>query len=129
MCIKNKEFCIKYDEFCRPLTPYKNTHFRPGQVSEICPTGLQFNSSWDGGVGSGPSAQGYGHMDYTMTDTVQVPSGLGRYILSWRWGIHTSNPHYNVIYGDESEIAWGLRLRTDPAGLELVRGHRYRVNK
>jgi len=65
--------------------PYADTHFRPGQTSKSCPTGLMFNSSWDEGVGSGPNAMGYGDMPYSMTDVVKVPKVLGRYMLSWRW--------------------------------------------
>jgi hypothetical protein len=65
--------------------PYADTHFRPGQTSKSCPTGLMFNSSWDEGVGSGPNAMGYGDMPYSMTDVVKVPTVLGRYMLSWRW--------------------------------------------
>jgi hypothetical protein len=45
-----------------------------------------FESSWNEGIGSGPNAgSAYGHMPYSMVDTVKVPSTVGRYILSWRW--------------------------------------------
>ena len=30
-----------------------------------------FNSSWDEGVGSGPNAEGYGDMPYSMVDEVR----------------------------------------------------------
>ena len=65
--------------------PYPKTHLRPGQTSSACPTGLMFNSSWDDGAGSGPNANGYGDMPYSMVDQVKVPHTLGHYILSWRW--------------------------------------------
>merc|ERR1711871_1584329 len=48
--------------------PYTTTHFHPGQTSKICPTGLQYESLWDEGVGAGNMGGGFGRFMFTMVD-------------------------------------------------------------
>lgn len=65
--------------------PYAHTHFRPGQTSKLCPTGVQFPTLWDGGAGSGYLAQ-FGDFEFTMMDKLKVPDvPPGDYSVSWRW--------------------------------------------
>lgn len=77
-------------------TPYPTTHLRPGQQSKLCPTGVQFETLWDGGAGAGfkgdntPGAgnggKGFGRFEFTMVDRLQVPVvPPGEYSVSWRW--------------------------------------------
>jgi hypothetical protein len=62
--------------------PYANTHFRKGQTNALCPTGVQFETLWDGGAGAGSS----GTFAFTMVDKLKVPNvPAGEYALSWRW--------------------------------------------
>lgn len=70
---------------------YSETHFRPGQTSHICPTGVQFPTAVDDALGAAPFMPG-GKMtssafDYMMVDKLHVSASLpaGEYILSWRW--------------------------------------------
>jgi len=64
---------------------YPHTHFRPGQTSEICPTGVQYPTLWDQGAGA--TAGDFGEFQFTMVDKLQIPAGLpaGDYSVSWRW--------------------------------------------
>jgi hypothetical protein len=77
--------------------PYANTHFRKGQTNALCPTGVQFETLWDGGAGAGFGAgatpppgghggKGFGTFAFTMVDKLKVPNvPAGEYALSWRW--------------------------------------------
>lgn len=80
------------------FNPYEHSHFRPGQTNELCPTGVQFPTFWDGGAGAGyknnggnvpPGGHGgvgFGNFDFTMVDKLQVPDvPPGDYSVSWRW--------------------------------------------
>jgi hypothetical protein len=69
------------------FTPYKSTHFRPGQTNKLCPTGVQFPTLWDGGAGAGlADGSRFGTFAFTMVDRLQVPNvPAGHYSLSWRW--------------------------------------------
>lgn len=67
------------------FSQYPNTHFRPGQTNELCPTGVQFPTLWDGGAGAG-NIGGFGRFMFTMVDRLQVPQvPAGEYSVSWRW--------------------------------------------
>lgn len=68
------------------FSPYAHTHFRKGQTSALCPSGLQYESKFDEGVGAG-SNNGFGSFMFTMVDTLKVPADIdaGEYVLSWRW--------------------------------------------
>ena len=62
--------------------PYSKTYFRPGQKSDLCPTGLMFPSPFDEGEGGGVG----GSFQFTMTDKLRVPNlEPGDYSLSFRW--------------------------------------------
>jgi len=70
---------------------YNRTNFRPGQRSDICPTGVQFPTATDDALGAPPYMPG-GKMrgsdfNYQMVDKLKVPLGIvpGAYVLSWRW--------------------------------------------
>lgn len=67
--------------------PYPETHLRPGQTAERCPTGLMFPTKWDDGHGSGAVGKTFGGFPFTMQDQVKVPEDMaaGEYVLSWRW--------------------------------------------
>ena len=66
--------------------PYAHTHFRPGQRNELCPTGVQFPTLWDGGAGAGTPTGAFGTFTFTMVDRLQVPDvPPGEYSVSWRW--------------------------------------------
>jgi hypothetical protein len=88
-------------------------------------------------------------MPYSMTDTVKVPNAAGRYILSWRWDCEQTyvfriSPLSLLLLSS----VWAVWMRNAAAsvalyvcrccdaylylqasGVELVRGHRDRVNK
>lgn len=71
---------------------YNVTHFHKGQTSEICPTGVQYETMWDEGMGAsgennGKAASDFGQFNYYFVDQLKVPSDLtaGEYTLSWRW--------------------------------------------
>jgi len=68
-------------------TSYKNSHFRPGQTSDLCPSGVQFPTFWDEGAGAGVVGKGFGGFMFTMVDYLKVPADLpaGQYSVSWRW--------------------------------------------
>jgi hypothetical protein len=70
--------------------PYSKTHFHKGQTSEICPTGVQFESKWGAGMGSSGGSTTkirFGEFKFTMVDQLKVPAHLeaGEYVVSWRW--------------------------------------------
>jgi len=68
--------------------PYSKSNFHPGQHSSVCPTGVQYPSKWDDGLGAPPFMPGQEpHFLFTMGDQVRVPSHIeaGEYVLSWRW--------------------------------------------
>jgi len=67
--------------------PYSETHLRPGQTAERCPTGLMFPTKWDDGHGAGSYGKSFGGFPFTMIDQVKVPEDMaaGEYVLSWRW--------------------------------------------
>jgi hypothetical protein len=67
---------------------YNATHFHEGQTSKICPSGLQYESLWDEGVGAAGDPSGsFGRFNYYFVDQLQVPAAIdaGEYTLSWRW--------------------------------------------
>ena len=70
---------------------YSETHFRPGQTSKVCPTGVQFPTPVDDVLGAPPYMPGKktqgSAFDYQMVDQLMVPTHIepGEYILSWRW--------------------------------------------
>ena len=68
-------------------TTYPKTHFHPGQTSKLCPTGVQFETKFDEGVGAMGSGGRFGTFDFQMVDKLQIPKDLeaGGYVLSWRW--------------------------------------------
>jgi hypothetical protein len=68
-------------------TTYTKTHFHPGQTSTICPTGVQFETKFDAGMGAMGPGRRFGSYDYTMVDKLQLPADVtaGQYVLSWRW--------------------------------------------
>ena len=53
-------------------------YFHEGQTSDVCPTGVQYESSWNEGIDAGP---------FKMVDRLKVPELIesGEYMLSWRW--------------------------------------------
>lgn len=69
--------------------PYSETHLRPGQTAERCPTGVMFPTKWDDGHGSGSYGEKgvEGSFPFTFQDQVKVPADMstGAYVLSWRW--------------------------------------------
>ena len=73
------------------FTPYNKTNFHPGQTSSVCPTGVQYPSMWDDGLGGPPYEPGTGMQQstyrYEMIDELKVPTNIpaGEYVLSWRW--------------------------------------------
>ena len=68
-------------------TTYPKTHFNPGQTSSLCPTGVQFETKFDEGMGAMGTGGRFGTFNYQMVDKLQIPTGLeaGGYVLSWRW--------------------------------------------
>jgi len=63
-------------------TPYTTTHLHPGQKPTECPTGVQYETLWDGGAGAGIG----GSFMFSMVDRLQVPDvEPGQYSVSWRW--------------------------------------------
>jgi len=70
------------------FSPYSKTHFHPGQTSTICPTGVQYETMWDDGMGAAGEQSGvFGTFMFEMVDKLKVPDNLaaGEYVLSWRW--------------------------------------------
>lgn len=70
--------------------PYPKSNFHPGQTSTICPTGVQYPSQWDYGLGGPPYYPGQAGptvYEYEMVDQVKIPADLpsGDYMLNWRW--------------------------------------------
>jgi len=69
------------------FVPYKHSNFRPGQSSDLCPTGVQFPTLWDEGASAGIVGKGgFGTFMFTMVDRLKVPDvPAGEYSVSWRW--------------------------------------------
>ena len=84
-----KETKSECEASCKPaptrnnfFTPYKHTHVPAGKTNALCPTGVQFETLWDGGAGGGSA----GSFNFTMVDRLRVPDvPAGEYSLSWRW--------------------------------------------
>jgi len=66
---------------------YNLTHFHKGQTSNICPTGVQYETMWDEGMGASGEGADFGYFNYFFVDRLKVPADLaaGEYTLSWRW--------------------------------------------
>jgi len=87
-------YCVKGSGPPPPPTPpapdmlaaYQTTNFRPGQTSDLCPTGVQFPTYWDEGASAAGGKGGFGRFQFTMVDKLKVPElPAGEYSLSWRW--------------------------------------------
>lgn len=100
------DYCIAGSKR-KQFQPYNETHLRPGQTIPTCPTGVQFEASWDEGAGGGAGpkgpksmshveenelpmnphehAGGFGTWAFSMVDKVVLPQDSGEYVLSWRW--------------------------------------------
>jgi len=79
---------------------YNRTHFRPGQTSKVCPTGVQFEMAVDEAAGAPPYSPGKmsaSAFDYQMVDKLTVPTDLapGAYVLSWRWDCEAADQVWN----------------------------------
>lgn len=78
-------------DYSTMFDPYNKTNFHPGQTSTVCPTGVQYPSMWDDGLGGPPYDPGTGMAQsvyrYQMIDQLRVPTNIdaGEYVLSWRW--------------------------------------------